>query len=412
MGTYLEISNVFTKPEAEEGELVIVYLTLKNKHTSAILACLTGCYDTEEMQTNWATLKAGTEYSWNLRFTMPNKSVTVWVWACYQTAVEPYYVVDDEFGPISILLPGALPPEEEYYDGAIESLSVNGKPCPARLSYGDRFRIQFIGRNKSSVRVRQWASVDIYKPSGARAYHGEAVEAWPGTGPGGTHGFEFPIVLPIPEYAVTVDEYGNWTATIEIRVNDASGYLLAKTTKERILYCPTPEEEPEPIPDVYLGKIENKMIDRTVLPGGGEHIPLTVPLNDKFRFLFDGYNLSDTTMRLATEVWIYGPDGVEKYHHPLDVALLATAKGDCHHFVFPSDPFADTADELGDWTVKVRLTNSSGEYLLDEDEQALFTVEEVAPSPWSIIIDIMPLIMIMMVFSMMIPMTKELGAGE
>ncbi len=74
-GAYLEITDVYPPPEAEEGDWVFVPVSVRNKHTADVVAKLRATIDGITVESYPATLKAGTDYSWGV-FTMPNKSVS------------------------------------------------------------------------------------------------------------------------------------------------------------------------------------------------------------------------------------------------------------------------------------------------------------------------------------------------
>lgn len=75
-GTYLEITGVYPPPEAEEGDWVFVPVSVRNNHTADVVARLKATVDGINVESYPATLKAGTDYSWGVHFTMPNKSVS------------------------------------------------------------------------------------------------------------------------------------------------------------------------------------------------------------------------------------------------------------------------------------------------------------------------------------------------
>ncbi|GAI79389.1 unnamed protein product, partial [marine sediment metagenome] len=75
-GAYLEITDVYPPPEAEEGDWVFVPVYVRNKHTADVVAKLRATIDGITVESYPATLKAGTDYSWGVHFTMPNKSVS------------------------------------------------------------------------------------------------------------------------------------------------------------------------------------------------------------------------------------------------------------------------------------------------------------------------------------------------
>lgn len=76
VGAYLEITSVYPPPEAEEGDWVYVQVFVTNKHTADVVAKLRATIDGITVESYPSTLKAGTDYSWGVHFTMPNKSVS------------------------------------------------------------------------------------------------------------------------------------------------------------------------------------------------------------------------------------------------------------------------------------------------------------------------------------------------
>jgi len=109
---YLEITGVYPPPEAEEGDWVYVQVFLRNKHTADIVARLKATIDGITVQTNPATLKAGTDYSWGVHFTMPNKSVSGTVVAERQEAAQWFVEATAAIGQIKLKVPGGpeVPP--------------------------------------------------------------------------------------------------------------------------------------------------------------------------------------------------------------------------------------------------------------------------------------------------------------
>jgi len=108
-GTYLEITGVYPPLEAEEGDWVYIQVSVRNNHTADVLARLRATIDGITVESPPATLKAGTDYSWGVHFTMPNKSVSGTIEALHQEADLNWYV-DDTANIPRIALPG-VPPE-------------------------------------------------------------------------------------------------------------------------------------------------------------------------------------------------------------------------------------------------------------------------------------------------------------
>ncbi|GAH48058.1 unnamed protein product, partial [marine sediment metagenome] len=72
--------------------------------TSRIFAIVTGAYDTAEVTSTSHYIEPGKQRVFGLSFTMPNKSVDLWVWAWYWTAAGWSTSPDDEYGPVRIAL--------------------------------------------------------------------------------------------------------------------------------------------------------------------------------------------------------------------------------------------------------------------------------------------------------------------
>jgi hypothetical protein len=68
-------------------------------------------------------------------------------------------------------------------------------------------------------------------------------------------------------------------------------------------------------------------------------------------------------------------------------------------------------DELGQWNIKVHITDASDGELLAKYEGLFFNGEEAPESTWGVIGELMPLMMIMMMFAMVVPMMKDM-TGE
>jgi len=102
--TYLEIVKVEAPPEASYGTTVTINIYVKNKWTSRIFTIVTGRYDTAEVTSTSHYIDPGAQRIFGLSFTMPNKSVDLWIWAWYWTATGWSTSPDDEYGPVKIAL--------------------------------------------------------------------------------------------------------------------------------------------------------------------------------------------------------------------------------------------------------------------------------------------------------------------
>lgn len=102
--TYLEIVKVEAPSDASYGTTVTINIYVKNKYTSRIFATVTGAYDTTPVTGDSHYIEPGAQRIFGLSFTMPNKSVNLWIWAWYWTATGWSTSPDDEYGPVTIAL--------------------------------------------------------------------------------------------------------------------------------------------------------------------------------------------------------------------------------------------------------------------------------------------------------------------
>jgi len=124
-GAYLEIIGVYPPPEAEEGDWVFVPISVRNKHTADVVAKLRATIDGITVESYPATLKAGTDYSWGVHFTMPNKSVSGTV-ALERRELTQWFVEDTANIPqIALKVPEA-PPEGPLSWRAIPAIIALG----------------------------------------------------------------------------------------------------------------------------------------------------------------------------------------------------------------------------------------------------------------------------------------------
>jgi len=412
MGKYLEIVSVDAPSEASYGVTVTVNVYVKNKWTDRIFAIVTGAYDTAPVYSTSHYIEPGKQRIFGLSFAMPSKSVDLWVWAWYWTATGNWSASpDDQYGPVQIALAGAQPPAADLA-AEIREIKVFDENHAAALppqptEQGKMLSIWFKAYSLASqLTIYFDAKVRLRKPSG-KVEEKSDVSYLPYT-PGAAHHFKF-------NNQWKADEIGTYYATIILNARGSlygSSQEVDRETNVKVFTVSEAPEGPEPTPDVYKGEIRNKMVDWTNIVSGAKPFPLAepAPVGENMRISFEGYNLSDISMRLRGEVWIYGPNKRETYH-AADVSTLTYTKGAAHKFTFPKAPAATPIDEEGEWTIKIQLTNSTGQYLLAEYDGALFTAEPPPSSMWTVIAQMMPLVMLMMMFGMMIPMVRDV-AGE
>jgi|GEM_PF-2338839 len=102
--TYLEIVKVEAPSAASYGDTVSINIYVKNKWTTRIFATVTGAYDTAPVTGDSHYVEPGAQRIFGLSFTMPNKSINLWIWAWYWTATGWSTSPDDEYGPVKIAL--------------------------------------------------------------------------------------------------------------------------------------------------------------------------------------------------------------------------------------------------------------------------------------------------------------------
>ena len=218
------------------------------------------------------------------------------------------------------------------------------------------------GRNDMPSNQKLGLSWVVKDPDGRTVEEGEAWETYH-TGPGGQHHF---IVPPGALDYINLTKEGRYTFSAQLLMNpddpevvdDFEGDLCTVSVEVK-----------------YVGEIRNPLVDLKPLWPGGEHaIPYTaepVPVGQKFNISFDGCNLSDFAMRLRGELWVTSPTGRVAYNRH-DISTAPYTYDTCHEFIFKDIP---PVDEEGNWTVRMELRNSTGEYLLAEFEDILFSTE-------------------------------------
>ncbi len=102
--TYLEIVKVEAPSEASYGDTVSINIYVRNKWTYRIFTIVTGSCDGLELSSTSHYIDPGMQRVFGLSFTMPNKSVDLWIWAWYWTEAGWSTSPDDEYGPVKIAL--------------------------------------------------------------------------------------------------------------------------------------------------------------------------------------------------------------------------------------------------------------------------------------------------------------------
>jgi len=334
-------------------------------------------------------------------------------------------------------------PLPDEYAGRITNPQVrwgisNWRPAPATIEQGQGFSIAFTGYNDSSIALVLKGEYELTYPSGKKAsgsmisYLTEIpfIEKTIGPGKSWTPKWD--------EYGkpndFVADEAGDYTAKFSLYGKkagepDSAFRELCTPWEDKILVVTETEPPPDGEEAEFDGHIGIIYVDQTGLPGGEQAIPVIGVSGRGARVSFHGHNDDPIFPHtLCAKLWIYGPapvlgqqagitHGPLKYYYEDCSNIPVLPRGNYWSFVFPSAVIPPGGqwfqiDQDGQWTVKVRLEDSHGG-LLDSKEEILFSsAEEAAPSSWGILIDMMPLIMIMMVMAMIVPMTKELGAGE
>lgn len=100
--TYLEIVKVEAPSEASYGDTVSINIYVRNKWTYRIFAIVTGSCDGIELVSGSHWIWPDAQRIFGFSFTMPNKSVDLWIWAWYWTEDGWSTSPDDEYGPVKI----------------------------------------------------------------------------------------------------------------------------------------------------------------------------------------------------------------------------------------------------------------------------------------------------------------------
>jgi hypothetical protein len=329
-------------------------------------------------------------------------------------------------------------PSPDEYSGEISKVQgrtgvANWGGIPLSLKQGDGYSIAVTVTNKSSIALVLRGTLTITKPSGnkdtASDFTGTSVPYIETTvSPGASHTFKW---NPYPQvHAFTADEVGDYQASFALQGKksgepDSAYRALCDPWQGTVATVSSPHGEPS-------GKAEivRKALDFELL-GSGYEIPVTKTLSvpEHARLSIIAKTISTERERLKAEVWIYGPapvlgqqEGGEITHGPLKYHYTDTSSWPCcdpetqHEFIWPSSlvPLPNSTfliDEEGQWTITINITDASDGELLATYDGVMCGAEKAAPSIWGIFAEIMPLMMIMMMFGMMIPMMRDV-AGE
>jgi len=302
-------------------------------------------------------------------------------------------------------------PKIRKCNGTWQSLEDGAAGIPA----GKTIEGKFDGRNLCGCYAAMHAWVTIKSPSGVTVFS-DYDDYTTIRADGTDHHFKFPQIGCSAQELTAMGEYD-----MEIVLKAEHDGVEEEVDRKSYVFNVVEGEEPPDgeAPSDMNGYIEQVYVDWTNFAGGELPVPISgAPLGENFRISYHG-TIIETLLHTQTTrgyVWLYGPDGTLKYSDSDSVLpsgyIPAPSAGAWYHpFVFPSVPSAWPLDEQGEWTYKVRFEDSQGK-AIDEREGVLFaSVEEQPGSSWSVIIDMMPLMMIMMMFAMMVPMMRDVS-GE
>jgi hypothetical protein len=308
---------------------------------------------------------------------------------------------------------------------------------PVTIKQGDGFNVAFTAKNDSTIGLVLKGTFEVKWPSGKTQtgsdFTGTSIPAYETTvSPGDTHTFKW---NPFTQgCAFTADEVGDYSATFNLygkkpgeadseykKLCDAwTGKILTATAAAGGGGAPPTG----PISGTPTGEaqIVHLALDYKLI-GSGDPIPVTTPITvpDHARLSIIAKNVGSTGMKLRALVWIYSPGPLDANGNPTrgsvaylydDTSTLSYNPGSQHEFIFPSPTSTFLIDTEGEWDIVVNITDEAASKLLAKYDGVLCNGQQAAPSIWSTMIDMLPLMMIMMMFSMIIPMTKELGKGE
>lgn len=346
---YLQITSVTVLGPGEDiypGDTVTVSAYAYNGNSVRKFAVLTGTvYDEDNvaikvLQSSSHWVEAGSQRVFGDSFTMPDESVTIWLWIYHwDFDVQDWEPTpDDSYGPISVTI-GGVPPGGG--SGEIRNIKVNDFPVdssPAPMNVGDNFRFTFDAKNlQTTGDIRFEASVRMKAPDGLVVYTREHIDpAYPWTPPGQVYEFRFPKTSPLWEEEQFINKSGIWRADIYLYDN-GTGELLDK-------------------------KLNFALVDAEDVPGGLYNAEIVQPFNSQEGIREGNGTWKDPTSNpeividsciqlrlrvlntgtMPVEVWGYAtitnPNGLETYS-PSDQMFGSLQPGSTHQFTFPLDGF-------------------------------------------------------------------------
>ena len=194
-GAWTDIVSIVAPSSAKYGDLVNVEVKVKNLATYGIYIAVTGRYEVVDahFSPDYATVEAGATYSFTSSFSMPNNSITIYIWSWYWTA--PNWIQDD-YGSIGITL--AVPEAPETYTGKISKKELEYDGARANIPaddipQGKRGLVHIWGRNNMTTTQCMGVHWIVFGPpgwpDGPKLEEYSDWEAWPYTGPGKEHEF-------------------------------------------------------------------------------------------------------------------------------------------------------------------------------------------------------------------------------
>ena len=321
----------------------------------------------------------------------------------------------DRESRITIFSTGDEPPQCGYA-GAIRNPRV--RECnsiwqtmegsePAVQS-GSTIQVYFDGRNLCGCMAAMHGWVIVTSPTGATvldAFDDNTLIV----SDGADHHFTFPSTYTCS--LEELNELGRYTVSVILKAEHDG---VEEEVDRQDCYFSVSADPGNGGEPTGKAEITAKAIDYELI-GAGVPFPAAapVPVPEHARISVIAVTRSEERERLACEVWIYSPSSETepKYHYQDTSAWPCCDPDAAHEFIFPTPPGTFVIDELGQWNIKVHITDASDGELLAKYEGLFFNGEEAPESTWGVIGEIMPLMMIMMMFAMVVPMMKDMTSG-
>ncbi|MBA7701881.1 hypothetical protein ES703_110628 [subsurface metagenome] len=207
-GAYTDIVSIIAPSEAAPGQTVDLQVKVKNLADYNIYISTSAKYDDTifYLSPEYASVDAYATYTFYGSFTMPNKSVRVYVWSYYWTGSE-WYLDDSEYFDISLAeaYAGKITKMELEHDGTYSNIPAYDIP------QHERGLVHITGRNDTSKAQRMGIHWQVKDPQGVTKEDYYAWESWPYTGAGSTHEF-------IGD-RFNLDKVGNYSLSVELLMN-------------------------------------------------------------------------------------------------------------------------------------------------------------------------------------------------